>query len=155
MTSAYRKIAESSFKCYWPRPVVVEVWPHSFVTRMLISLSSMCSYQRHANRTSLPQILGKEQIEWLRQAFKVRPLSKLSSQAPILNPAHSRSNLSYAERESADLLQMLRDARIAGLFLSVAERATANSLALFTLIATIYMTSRLASLLILATMKMN
>jgi alkaline phosphatase D len=62
--------------------------------------------------------LGKEQIEWLRQSliqseatFKI-----IIAGAPILNPANSRSNLSYAEREHTELLQMLRDARIAGLF---------------------------------------
>ena len=34
----------------------------------------------------------------------------------MLNPADNRNNLSYAEREHSDLLQMLRDERIAGLF---------------------------------------
>ena len=79
----------------------------------------VCSYRNDTpTSSSLPQILGKEQIEWLRQAlvqseatFKI-----IIAGAPILNPAHSRSNLGYAEREHTDLLQMLRDARIAGLF---------------------------------------
>ena len=123
MNSAYREIAESSFKCYWPRPVIVSQL-EGVATQFRYAdadffVLDVCSYRNDTpTSSSLPQILGKEQIEWLRQAlvqseatFKI-----IIAGAPILNPAHSRSNLSYAEREHTDLLQMLRDARIAGLF---------------------------------------
>ena len=123
MNSAYRKIAESSFNAYWPRPVVVSQI-EGVATQFRYAdadffILDVCSYRNDSPiSSSLPQILGQEQIKWLRHAlvqseatFKV-----IIAGAPILNPAHSRSNLSYAEREHTDLLQMLRDARIAGLF---------------------------------------
>jgi alkaline phosphatase D len=64
------------------------------------------------------QILGAEQINWLRQelirskaTFKI-----VLAGAPILNPAKNRSNLSYAESEHSELLQMFRNEDVAGLF---------------------------------------
>ena len=66
----------------------------------------------------LPQMLGKAQIEWLRQEIinSTATFKIIIAGAPILNPADNRNNLSYAEREHSDLLQMLRDERIPGLF---------------------------------------
>jgi alkaline phosphatase D len=123
MDSAYRKVAESSFKAYWPRPVVVSqlegVATQFRYADVDFFVLDVRSYRNDTPiSSSSPQILGKDQIEWLRQAlihseatFKI-----IIGGAPILNPANSRSNLSYAEREHNELLQMLRDARIAGLF---------------------------------------
>ena len=121
--SAYRKLAESSFEAYWPRPVAVSqlegVATQFRYADVDFFVLDVCSYRNdRPNSSTRSQILGKEQIEWLRQAliqseatFKI-----IIAGAPILNPANSRSNLSYAEREHTELLQMLRDARIAGLF---------------------------------------
>ncbi|MFT5837054.1 MAG: alkaline phosphatase D [Candidatus Azotimanducaceae bacterium] len=121
--SAYRQIAESSFQAYWPRPVeiaqlrgVATQFRYADVDFFMLDVRS---YRNDTPDTSTRvQILGTEQIEWLRQAlvhsqasFKV-----IIAGAPILNPADSRENLSYAEREHTELLQMLREARIAGMF---------------------------------------
>ena len=123
MNSAYRKVAESSFEAYWPRPVVVSqlegVATQFRYADVDFFVLDVRSYRNDTPiSSSSPQILGKDQIEWLRQAliqseatFKI-----IIGGSPILNPANSRSNLSYAEREHNELLQMLRDARIAGLF---------------------------------------
>ena len=77
------------------------------------------SYRNDTPDTSTrPQILGQQQIEWLRQALlqSTATFKVIIAGAPILNPADSRSNLSFAESEHTELLQMLREARIAGLF---------------------------------------
>lgn len=123
MNSAYREVAESSFEAYWPRPVVVSQlegvatqFRHADVDFFVLDV---CSYRNDTPvSSSPPQILGKGQIEWLRQALiqSEATFKLIIAGAPILNPANSRSNLSYAEREHNDLLQMLRDERIAGLF---------------------------------------
>lgn len=121
--SAYRSIAEKSFEAYWPRPVeiahlegVATQFRYADVDFFVLDVRS---YRNdNPDSTTNVQILGQEQIEWLRQAliqssatFKV-----VVAGAPILNPADSPSNLSSAEREHTQLLQMLREARIAGLF---------------------------------------
>jgi alkaline phosphatase D len=70
------------------------------------------------NSSTRVQILGQEQISWLRQALiqSTATFKVIVAGAPILNPADSRSNLSYAESEHTELLQMLSEERIAGLF---------------------------------------
>lgn len=123
MNSAYRGIAESSFETFWPRPVKVDQL-EGIATQFRYAdvdffMLDVRSYRNDTPDASIrPQILGQAQIEWLRQAliqseatFKI-----IIAGAPILNPADSRSNLSYAEREHTELLQMLREARISGLF---------------------------------------
>jgi len=123
LSSAYRGIAESSFEAYWPRPVQVNQL-EGLVTQFRYAdvdffMLDVRSYRNDTPDTSTrAQILGEEQIKWLRQAliqsdatFKI-----IVAGAPILNPADSRSNLSYAEGEHTELLQMLREARISGLF---------------------------------------
>lgn len=121
--SAYRSLAEDSFEAFWPRPVeiakldgVVTQFRYADVDFFMLDVRS---YRNDTPDTSTRvQILGKEQIEWLRQALiqSTASFKVIVAGAPILNPADSRSNLSYAEREHTELLQMMREARIAGLF---------------------------------------
>ena len=120
---SYRQQVENSFNAYWPKPVEVASLD-GITTRFRRSdvdffMLDTRSYRDDAAASDrLPQMLGKTQIEWLRQeiinssaTFKI-----IIAGAPILNPADNRNNLSYAEREHGELLQMLRNERIAGLF---------------------------------------
>jgi alkaline phosphatase D len=120
---SYRQHAEDSFKAYWPQPVEVASLD-GITTRFRRSdvdffILDTRSYRDDAPSSDrLPQMLGKEQIEWLRQEIinSTATFKVIIAGAPILNPADNRSNLSYAEREHSDLLQMLRNERIPGLF---------------------------------------
>ncbi|PXA03616.1 hypothetical protein DDZ13_11590 [Coraliomargarita sinensis] len=121
--SSYRDFAEHSFRAFWPRAVKVaqlEGIPTSFrYADVDFFMLDTRSYRNDTPTSEQPfRILGDEQIEWLRQelirskaTFKV-----VVAGAPILNPAKSRNNLSYAEREHTELLQMLRSEAIPGLF---------------------------------------
>ena len=117
-----RKIAEESFRAFWPNPPT-PAGLEGIATRFRVAdvdffLLDVRTYRDDfpdANR--LPAILGKEQLEWLRQelihsdaTFKV-----IMAGAPILNPAKNRPNLSNAEREHTALLQILREEKISGL----------------------------------------
>ena len=120
---SYRQHAEGSFKAYWPQPVEVASLD-GITTRFRRSdvdffMLDTRSYRDDAPSSDrLPQMLGKAQIEWLRQEIinSTATFKIIIAGAPILNPADNRNNLSYAEREHSDLLQMLRDERIPGLF---------------------------------------
>ncbi len=121
--SAYRNLAESSFEAYWPRSVEIDqlegVATQFRYADVDFFMLDVRSYRNDTPDTSTRvQILGKKQIEWLRQSLirSTATFKVIVAGAPILNPADSRSNLSYAEREHTELLQMLREARIAGLF---------------------------------------
>jgi alkaline phosphatase D len=120
---SYRQHAEDSFKAYWPQPVEIASLD-GITTRFRRSdvdffMLDTRSYRDDAPASDrLPQMLGKEQIEWLRQEIinSTATFKVIIAGAPILNPADNRSNLSYAEREHSNLLQMLRNERISGLF---------------------------------------
>lgn len=120
---SYRDIAESSFRAFWPLPVEVPGL-EGIATRFRYADADFFILDTRSNRNDSPtseqslEILGEEQIEWLRQELirSTATFKVLCAGAPILNPAKSRSNLSYAEREHTRLLQMLRSERIAGLF---------------------------------------
>jgi alkaline phosphatase D len=120
---SFRQQATDSFKAFWPQPVkvasvdgIMTRFRRSDVDFFILDVRS----QRNdsPDSKSLPSILGKEQIEWLRQEIihSTATFKVIVAGAPILNPADNRSNLSYADREQTQLLQMLRDERIAGLF---------------------------------------
>lgn len=121
--SAYREMAESSFEAYWPRPVIVNQlqgvatqFRYADVDFFMLDVRSYLNDS--PDSSTRIQVLGKEQIEWLRQALiqSTATFKVIIAGVPILNPADTRGNLSYAEREHTELLQMLRDARISGLF---------------------------------------
>jgi alkaline phosphatase D len=120
---SYRQHAEGSFKAYWPQPVEVPQLD-GITTRFRRSdvdffmLDTRSARDDAPSSDRLPQMLGNAQIEWLRQEIihSTATFKIIVAGAPILNPADNRNNLSYAEREHSDLLQMLRDERISGLF---------------------------------------
>lgn len=123
MDSSTRQIATDTFNAYWPRPIKIQqlegVATQFRYADVDFFILDVCSYRNDTPDSSTRiQILGEEQINWLRQAlihsqatFKV-----IVAGAPILNPADSRSNLSYAEREHTEFLQMMREEKISGLF---------------------------------------
>ena len=119
----FRQDTEASFKAFWPRPAEVATL-QGIATRFRRAdvdffMLDVRSYRNDTpDSTESPQILGKEQINWLRQeiirskaTFKI-----IVAGNPILNPADSPENLSFADREHTALLQMLREERISGLF---------------------------------------
>lgn len=118
-----RQIAEDSFSAFWPRPLevaqldgVATQFRYADVDFFLLDVRS---YRNQTpDSTSRVEILGAAQIEWLRQALieSTATFKIIVAGAPILNPADSPQNLSYAEREHTELLQMMRDERITGLF---------------------------------------
>jgi len=125
---SYRKFAEASFNAFWPRPVAIPGL-EGIATRFRYADVDFFMLDTRSYRNDTPtskepfEILGAQQIEWLRQelirssaTFKV-----VVAGAPILNPAKSRSNLSYAEREHTRLLQISP-----GSFSSVAANIMAN-----------------------------
>ncbi|TVP76729.1 MAG: hypothetical protein EA353_11630, partial [Puniceicoccaceae bacterium] len=121
--SSTRQIAESSFKAFWPRPLkvaqldgIATQFRYADVDFFLLDVRSYRSDT--PDSSSRIQILGTQQIEWLRQALiqSTATFKIIVAGAPILNPAKSRENLSYAQQEHSALLQMFRDERITGLF---------------------------------------
>ncbi|MFU8848308.1 MAG: alkaline phosphatase D family protein [Opitutales bacterium] len=120
---SYRDIAEESFRAFWPRPVEVPGL-EGIATRFRYADVDFFMLDTRSYRNDTPtssqtfEILGAEQLEWLRQELirSTATFKVLCAGAPILNPAKSRSNLSYAEREHTRLLEMLRSEKIAGLF---------------------------------------
>lgn len=120
---ASRQDAEDSFKAYWPQPVQIKSLD-GIITRFRRSdvdffMLDTRSYRDDAPASDrLPQILGKEQIEWLRQEMinSTATFKIIIAGAPILNPADNHNNLSYAETEHNALLQMLRNEGTTGLF---------------------------------------
>lgn len=121
--SADRSIAEGSFEAFWPRPVKIAAldgiatqFRYADVDFFMLDVRSYRNDRPESNTRR--QILGHEQMAWLRQALirSTATFKVIVAGAPILNPADSPSNLSSAKREHTNLLQMLRDARIAGLF---------------------------------------
>lgn len=118
-----RALAEASFRAFWPRPVnppeldgIATRFRHADVDIFMLDTRS---YRNDTPTSEQPyQILGDDQIEWLRQELirSTATFKLIVAGAPILNPAKNRSNLSYAEREHGKLLQMLRSEAIAGLF---------------------------------------
>ena len=120
---SYRKAAETSFRAFWPRPVEVPeldgIATHFRYADVDFFLLDTRSYRNDTPTSEAPfQMLGDEQIEWLRQELirSTATFKVVAAGAPILNPAKTRSNLSYAEREHTRLLQMFRSEAISGLF---------------------------------------
>lgn len=120
-----RAAAEDAFRAFWPAPSaplpegLAARFRHADADFFLLDVRTHRDDRPDASR--LPVILGREQIEWLRQelllsdaTFKV-----IMAGAPILNPAENPQNLSFADREHTDLMQILREEKLSGLvFLS-------------------------------------
>lgn len=119
---SYRHIAEASFLAFWPRPKnppglegIATRFRHADVDFFMLDTRS---YRNDTPTSAQPfQALGNEQIKWLRQELirSTATFKVVTAGAPILNPAKSRSNLSYAEREHSRFLEMLRSEAIPGL----------------------------------------
>jgi len=120
---SYREDAAACFKAFWPRPAmmkgldgVASRFRYADVDFFMLDTRSF----RNDNPSSEEpfQILGQAQLDWLRQELiqSTATFKVVLAGAPILNPAKSRSNLSYAEQEHNRLLQMLRSEQISGLF---------------------------------------
>ncbi len=121
--NSFRGVAEANFKNFWPRPVEVDqlegVATQFRYADVDFFMLDVRSYRNDTPESSKRvQILGQDQIQWLRQALiqSTATFKVIIAGAPILNPADSPSNLSYAENEHTEFLQMLRDERISGLF---------------------------------------
>jgi alkaline phosphatase D len=120
---SFREVAETSFRAFWPRPVDVPdldgIATHFRYADVDFFMLDTQSYRNDTPTSDAPfQILGDAQIEWLRQEL-IRSTARFKvivAGAPILNPAKTRTNLSFAEREHTELLQMLRSEAIPGLF---------------------------------------
>lgn len=120
---SYRDHAESSFRAFWPQPVDISAL-EGVATRFRYAdvdffMLDTRSYRNDTPTSKQPlQILGPDQIEWLRQELirSTATFKIVVAGSPILNPAKSRSNLSYAESEHTNLLQMFRDEGVPGLF---------------------------------------
>ncbi|MGB0416686.1 MAG: alkaline phosphatase D family protein [Coraliomargarita sp.] len=120
---SFRSYSENAFKAFWPQPVAIESLD-GIATRFRYSDAEFFVLDVRSYRDDAPTsarnrtILGEAQIDWLREeiirsdaTFKV-----IVAGAPILNPADSSQNLSYAEQEHTELLAMFRSERISGLF---------------------------------------
>jgi len=123
---SYRSFAESSFQAFWPEAAPVPTL-EGITTRFRYADAEFFLLDTRSHRNDQPtskdtaQVLGSDQIEWLRREL-VRSSANfkiIAAGSPILNPANSRTNLSYASSENTALLQMFRDEAIPGLvFLS-------------------------------------
>ncbi|WP_269524920.1 alkaline phosphatase D family protein [Coraliomargarita parva] len=120
---SYRGIAEDSFRAFWPQPAqapgldgLCTSFRRSDVEFFLLDSQSFRDVRPGSNE--LPSILGNAQIEWLRNELlrSTATFKVIIAGTPVLNPAKNPGNLSFAEREQTQLLQMLRDERIGGLF---------------------------------------
>jgi alkaline phosphatase D len=120
---SYREFAEASFNAFWPRSVAIPSLK-GIATRFRYADVDFFMLDTRSYRNDTPtsrepfEFLGAQQIEWLRQELirSTATFKVVLAGAPILNPAKSRSNLSYAESEHTRLLQMLRSEEISGLF---------------------------------------
>ena len=121
--TATRALAEGSFKAFWPRPLEV-AHLEGIATQFRYADADFFVLDARSYRNDTPdsksrvEILGKPQIAWLRQALiqSTATFKIIVAGAPILNPVDSRENLSFAESEHTEFLQMLRDEKISGLF---------------------------------------
>lgn len=115
--------ATNAFKAFWPSPVNIPNLP-GIMTRFryadvdFIVLDVRSHRETSVKPDSFPKILGDAQIEWLRQELlaSTATFKVVIAGAPILNPAENPSNLSSANYEQNKLLEMIRSARISGLF---------------------------------------
>lgn len=120
---AQRKYAKNAFQAFWPSPVeipdlngIMTRYRYSDVDFIFLDVRS--KRINSVTSDSFPAVLGSEQIEWLRQELvtSTATFKIIVAGAPVLNPAESPSNLSSANYEQNKLLEMLRSARVPGIF---------------------------------------
>ena len=115
--------AQSAFLNFWPKSGSVShqdslCYSHKISDIEFFFLDSQSQRSTNNNPDEISQIFSIQQIEWLKNAlieskatFKI-----IVSGAPILNPSKNKKNLSFAEREKAQLLEQLKINKIEGLF---------------------------------------
>lgn len=117
-----RSLAEKAFRTFWPQPNEsngLGLTGNFRISDVEFFFLDVQSFRRNSPESDqLPQALGAEQIEWLRQSLihSTATFKIIVAGAPILNPANNPDNLSFADREQKQMLQKLREAKISGLF---------------------------------------
>lgn len=122
MDYTYKKTASESFSAFWPQPSPsrefgnVARFSRSDVDFFIIDVQS--SRKDQPSSKQVAQILGDEQLEWLRSELihSTATFKVIIAGAPVLNPASNPQNMIYAEREQKKMLQIFQDERISGLF---------------------------------------
>lgn len=118
-----KQTAQNAFSKFWPKASLVahqEAFCYSHkisdVEFFFIDVQSQRKTQISADSEAV--ILGKDQIEWLKDALltSTANFKIIVSGAPILNPSKEEKNLSFAENEKNYLMRLLKDYKIPGLF---------------------------------------
>ena len=118
-----KQIAKKAFSTFWPKSALVAhqeafCYTHKISDVELFFLDVQSQRKTHISTDSKVAILGKEQIEWLKDALitSTANFKIIVSGAPILNPSKEEKNLSFAEDEKQYLLELLKTHKIPGLF---------------------------------------
>ncbi|MDG1702129.1 MAG: alkaline phosphatase D family protein [Opitutae bacterium] len=115
--------AQKAFSKFWPKTRSVEhqdafCYTHKISDAEFFFLDVQS--QRNTNTSVYEEstILGKEQIEWLKNALLVSTakFKIIVSGAPVLNPSKTEKNLSFANNEKEELIDLLKIYKIPGLF---------------------------------------
>lgn len=114
--------AQKAFTTFWPQSSPIAkfglVSRFQYADADFFILDVQSSREDNPTAKDLPIILGKEQLRWLRNEVtsSQATFKFIIAGAPILNPANNERNLSFADREQKEMLQLLRDERTSGLF---------------------------------------
>ena len=118
-----KQIAKEAFTTYWPKTKLIHhqnalCYTHKISDVEFFFLDTQSQRKTNVSIDTQAIILGKEQIEWLKDAllasnanFKI-----IVSGAPVLNPSKANKNLSFAEYEQQTLIGILKNYKIPGLF---------------------------------------
>lgn len=118
-----KQTAQKAFSKFWPKTTSVAhhdafCYTHKISDVELFFLDVQSQRKTNVSTLEEAQILGEEQIEWLKNAlltseakFKI-----IVSGAPLLNPAKVEKNLSFADSEKQALLSLFKSYKIPGLF---------------------------------------
>lgn len=117
-----KAFAQKAFQTFWPQSSptaefgIVSRFQYADADFFILDVQS--NREDHPTARELPVILGQKQLRWLRnEVLTSKATFKfIIAGAPILNPANNIKNLSYADREQKEMLQLLRDEGISGLF---------------------------------------
>ena len=115
--------AQEAFSLFWPKANLVKhqnalCYSHKYSDVELFFIDVQSQRDSFQKNQSFPNILGEEQINWLKNAlinsdatFKI-----IVSGAPILNPEKSPKNFAFAQEEKEELLDFFKLYDIKGLF---------------------------------------
>lgn len=115
--------AQKAFSKFWPKTASVDhqntfCYTHKISDTEFFFLDVQSQRKTYTSAYEEPTILGKEQIEWLKNALlsSTAKFKIIVSGAPILNPSKSEKNLSFAQNEKRNLIDLLKSCKISGLF---------------------------------------